>query len=430
MKRYGNLWAQICARENIEFAAEKAIKGKPLTKSRRHFLANSKQMIDDLQDSLNRESYQFGPLYSFTVHEPKEREIHCPNFYPDRILHHALMNIVQPLFMSRFTADTYGSIKGRGVTLLGQNLSLVLKKNPDWYYLQVDIRKFYQSIDHDVAKEQISRLIKCKPTLRLYDSVIDAHSPGMPIGGYPSQYIGNLMLSPIDHWAKEVVRAKHYFRYMDDMLFIVPDKQAAHDMLKKLIPQVANLKLTIKNNARIAPITTGIDFVGYKYYPTHTRLRKRIKQRMQRTVRRLRKRNASDRHFMRKTASHFGWCIHADCRNLLRTTLKDKIYLYSNQMELKRLSEKKQTEWFGLKKDKRMSIEVLFNRDIAFFDFMSATIRGEDKVMVKFSFLENPENFHYFITRSDVMKDRLERDREHMPFIATIKRVKNYTAYE
>lgn len=431
MKRHGNLWAQVCDRKNIAEAADKAIKNKLMTKDRRNFLNNKDHLIDAIMESLINETYCFGSLYSFTVFEPKERVIHCPPFYPDRILHHCIMNVTIPLFNEKFTADTYGSIIGRGVTLLNRKLMKVLRRNPDAYYLKIDISKFYPSIDHDVAKAQIRKMVKCKKTLRMFDAIIDVHNEGMPIGSFPSQYIANLVLSPIDHWVKEKARLKHYFRYMDDMLFVLPDKATAHQVLKDVTVELDRLKLTVKNNVRIAPVTDGIDFVGYKFFPTHVLLRKRIKEKMKRTVLKLRKNNVSDAYFMLKTASHFGWCKHANCRNLLRKTFKERFDLYKNKMEFKRLSEKKESQnWFTLPKSKRISIKELFGKDIAILDFLKASIKGEDKSVVKFVFPDNPTDEHYFITRSDVIMDRLERDREHLPFVATVKKVNNYIAYE
>lgn len=431
MKRHGNLWPLICDRQNIEDAADKALKGKQITKDRKRFIDNRDALLDDLHQSLINETYEFGALYDFTVYEPKKRVIHCPRFYPDRILHHAVMNVMMPIFMTKFTADTYGSIKGRGVKLAGGKLSKSLRNNPDSYFLQVDMKSFYQSIDHDVAKGLLRRIIKCQKTLKLFDAIIDVHSPGMPIGSYTSQYVGNLLLSPVDHWAKEVVKVKHYYRYMDDIVMLVPDKATAHHVLSLLKEQLNILKLDLKNNVRIAPVGIGIDFIGYRFYPTHTRLRKRIKVRMQRNVRRLIKNNVSDSYFKRKTASHFGWCKHANCRNLLRKTLSSKLYLYENKMEIKKLSQiRAEQNWFGLAREKRVSIEALVGKEIAFLDFTITQIRGEDKAILKFAYPESLESPHYVITRSDVIRDRLERDKEIMPFIATIKKVKNYTAYE
>lgn len=430
MKRAGQLWSQIASRKNIEDAAMKAIKGKH-NKHIDMFLSKKDELIDQIEVSLQKRDYRFGRFYSFVVHEPKRREIFCPNFYPDRILHHCLMNVIKPVMISKFTADTYGCIPGRGIASLAENIKRAVSANPDWYFLQIDIAKFYQSIDHDIAKQLFRRIIKCQHTIAMMDAFIDSHTPGVPIGAYPSQYIGNMMLSPVDHWVKEVAHIQHYFRYMDDMLFLLPNKESCHQLLCDLNEQITSLNLSIKNNVRIAPISIGIDYVGYKFYPTHTLLRKRIKIKMQRVVRKLRKWNVSDRKFKRRTASHFGWCMHADCRNLLRKTFNEKIYLYEKNMEIKRLSDiKAKQNWFGIDKDKRVSIEKLFGVEIAFFEHLTAVIKGEPKCVIRFAYPDRPDDFHFFITRSDVIMDRLDRDKELMPFLATVRKEKNYTIYE
>lgn len=431
MKRYGNLWPKVCDRANIELAAELAVKGKKLTKARRLFLQDRKHCIDEIQASLQNETYRFSSLHSFTVFEPKERNIHCPQFYPDKILHHAIMNVVKPLFLEKMTADTYGSLKGRGVKLAATKLQRVMREHPDWYFLQIDARHFYQSINHDVCKLAVRNVIKCPQTLRMLDAIIDVHSEGLAIGVYPSQYLANLVLSPVDHWAKEVLRTPYYFRYMDDIIMIVQDKAAAHAALNGLRQQFAKLKLSIKENWRIAPVECGIDFIGYKFYPTHTALRKRIKINMQRKVRKIEHKGVCNEDFKRLTASYFGWCKHADCRNLLRKTFGQRFNLYEKNMEFKRLKDIRDSEnWFGLSREKRVSIQSLYNVDIIFFEHLITTIKNETKAVVKFSYPDKPEDYHYFITRSDVIRDRLERDKDVMPFIATIKQKDKYTAYE
>ena len=141
--------------------------------------------------------------------------------------------------------------------------------------------------------------------------------------------------------------------------------------------------------------------------------------------------DAADKVFKRKFASHFGWSKHADCRNLIRKTLSDKLYLFEENMKIKRLSEiKRKNNWFELPKEKRVSIESLLNIDIAFLDYLFANIRGEEKAVIKFAYADNIKEEHYFITRSDVVKDRIVKDKKHLPFVATIKKVKNYTVYE
>ena len=341
------------------------------------------------------------------------------------------MNVVKPIILEKLTVDAYGSIKGRGITMAADKLKRVLANHPQWYFLQIDCRKFYSSIDHDVCKNAVRRAIKCPKTLKMLDAIIDVHDQGLAIGVYPSQYLANLVMAKIDHWAKEVQHIPYYFRYMDDIVMVLPSKEMAKEVLERITIELDALKLTVKNNWRIAPVANGIDFIGYKFYPTHTQLRKRIKQAMQKRVRQLTKQGVDDATFKRKLASHFGWCKHGDCRNLLRTTLKDKIYLFENNMEYKRLSEIRVTEnWFGLPKDKRVSIKDLYDKDVVFFDFLTTTIRGEEKLVVKFGYPDNPEDYRMFITKSGVMKSRLERDKDVMPFVATIKQIKNYVAYE
>jgi RNA-directed DNA polymerase len=431
MKRKGNLWGNVCDRKNIEVAAMLALKGKPLTKDRLRFVNNREAFLNDIEKSLINETYKFSELFSFIISEPKVREIHCPRFYPDRILHHAIMNIAVPLFIEKFTADTYGSIKGRGVKLAADKLKKALANNPNAYYLQVDVKSFYQSISHDVAINQISRVIKCNKTLNMFKAIFAVHEQGMPIGSYTSQYVGNLVLSPVDHWAKEQARIKHYFRYMDDIVILCADKHEAHTILQGITTQIETLKLSIKNNVRIAPVALGIEFIGYKFYPTHTRLRKRIKLKMQRNVRKLIKKNVSDKFFMRKTASHFGWCIHANCRNLLRSSFKEKIQLFKHKMEIRKLSEIKEAKnWFGLPKTQRVSIERLYNVEIIFLEVINIVVRGEPKIAVRFAYPNDKTKHFYFITRSDVIKDRLNNDSQYLPFLASIKKVKNYIAYE
>ena len=326
MKRYGNLWDKICSRSNLEIAANNALHNKKLTKERNYFIKNRDKLLSQLEENLINQTYNFSFLKYFTVYE---RIIHHSPFYPDKIIHHALMNVCRPLFIEKFTFDSYGSIKGRGLQLANKKLKNAIRNKDFKYYLQIDIKKFYQSIDHDVCKQMIRRVIKCQPTLNMFDKMIDIHDEGLAIGVYPSSYIANLVLSKIDHWVKEVKRVKYYFRYMDDIVILTHDLKETKQLLNEITVEINKLKLNVKNNVRIAPTTYGIDFIGYKFYPTHTLLRKRIKLKFKKITLKLFKHKNDDKYFKRKTASHYGWCKHANCKNLLRKTLKDKYHLFN-----------------------------------------------------------------------------------------------------
>ena len=202
MKRYGQLWEKICDTENIELAAVNSVKGKKQTRARRIFLENRERLLKEVQESLVNETYQFKPLQAFTVYEPKQRSIHCSPFYPDKILHHCVMNIIKPLFVEKFTADIYGSINRARCN----NGSKQVKKGIQQQTLIICKwmpKHFYQSIDHEIMKQQVRRVIKCNKTLKMLDAIIDVHDEGLAIGVFPSQYLSNLIMCPIDHWAKK-----------------------------------------------------------------------------------------------------------------------------------------------------------------------------------------------------------------------------------
>lgn len=429
MKRYGNLWERICSRDNIELAAYNAIRGKGKRQEVRRFKERKQKILDTIETELRTETYRFEPLLSFIVHEPKRREIHYPRTLRERIIHHCMMNVIVPLMIEKFTADTYGSIVGRGLHSMGDKMHKALKNHPDWYYVQTDIHHFYPSIDHDILKDECRRIFKDEKLLRLMDTIIDIHSPGLAIGVFPSQYLANVYLTRFDHWVKEDLRIGHYFRYMDDMVFLVPDKATAHNVLAAVIDKLSDIRMEVKPSARIAPVNCGIDVCGYIHYPNHRRLRKSIKQKMKRYVRKFS--DLPDKKFKLKLSSHLGWCKGGDCRNLARVVLGDKYRLFAKNMEYKRLSEIKSVDnWFGLPKEARLSVTELFDVDIILFEKKSVVIRGENKIAVRFAFPETDNQMRYFITKSDVINDRMNKEAENLPFIAKIHKKRNYFYFE
>lgn len=323
------MYEKIYERGNIDLAIEKSEAGRQYKKAVSWFEGDREKLTLEMIETLRQQKHRTSRYSSFKVKEPKEREIFCLPFYPDRILQHAILNILEPVFMEKFTADTYSCIVGRGIHRAVVKLKLAVHDRPGSdYYLKIDISKYYPSINHEILKPMLRRVIKCRETLALLDEIIDSHSPGLPIGNYLSQYLSNFFLSELDHWVKEELRVKYYFRYADDMLFLGSSKQEMHRILEAVRPRIEALNLRIKNNIRIAPVASGIDFIGYTFYHSHTLLRKSIKQRFKARVHRLNARGVDDLYFKRKTASYYGWCKHCDARNLVRRTLGPKTYLY------------------------------------------------------------------------------------------------------
>jgi RNA-directed DNA polymerase len=319
MKRLGNLYQKICSIKNLQLADAKASSGKSAQTGVQIHIVNREANIARLHDILTSKSYKTSEYHVFKIYEPKERVIYKLPYYPDRIVHHAIMNQLETLFVSTFTADTYSCIKGRGVHKAAEALKRALKDvSGAEYCLQLDIRKFYPSIDHDILKSLVRRKIKDTDLLWLLDEIIDS-AEGLPIGNYLSQYLANYYLSGFDHWLKETMGVRHYFRYADDMVIVSGDKKYLHDLRIHIDRYLLdNLKLELKPNWQVFPVAArGIDFIGYVFYHSHVLLRKRIKH----SCRVMLKQKKSPSSI----ASYRGWMKHCNCRHLEKKLFHDII---------------------------------------------------------------------------------------------------------
>jgi retron-type reverse transcriptase len=329
MKRVGNLYEKIIDIDNLRLADEKARRGKLKSYGVKSHDKNREANILKLHEMLRNKTFSTSEYHIFKIYEPKEREIFRLPYFPDRIVHHAAMNILEPLWVSVFTADSFSCIKKRGIHGAMRKVKLALKDVENTQYcLKIDIRKFYPSIDHDILKQIIRRKIKCPDTLWLLDQVIDSAS-GVPIGNYLSQYFANLYLTYFDHWIKEDVGIKYYFRYADDMVFLHSDKSFLHGLLV-LINNYLNteLNLSLKGNYQVFPVSArGIDFVGFVFYHTHTRIRKGIKKNFCRAVAKLNKRkNVTANKYKQRISSWLGWAKYSNSRYLLKIIIKNEHY--------------------------------------------------------------------------------------------------------
>lgn len=315
MKRISNIYDSICSLENLRAADDRAQIGKGrqlgVIRHNRHREAN----ILRLHETLAAGNYRTSPYTTFKVHEPKEREIFRLPYYPDRIVHHAIVRQLEAYWVRSFTADTYCCIKGRGIHAAARAVKrALLDREATQYCLKLDVRKFYPSIDHDILKAILRRRIKDRALLGLLDEIIDS-TAGVPIGNLLSQYFANIYLSGFDHWIKEECKVRHYFRYCDDIVILGADKASLHQLRMDIKDYLATqLKLTMKSSYQVFPVATrGIDFVGYRFFHGYTLLRKSIKQRFARML-------VSNRN-PESIASYNGWLVHADCRHLEKKLL-------------------------------------------------------------------------------------------------------------
>ena len=261
MKRIGYLHEQVYDIENIEIADDKARKNKSIrwgiVKHDRNRQNENERLSEQLRDLV----YETSEYSTFKVYEPKERLIFRLPYYPDRITHHAIMNVMEPIW----TKQTYSCIKNRGIHNVAHDLKTALIEHPEetTYCLRMDVRKFYPSVNHDILCDIIKKKIEDKYLLTLLIVIIYS-ADGVPIGNYLSQFFANLYLAYFDHWVKEELKCKFYFRYADDIVILSSDKNFLRNVLiaiKMYLKEVLNLRL--KSNYQIFPVDDrGVDFVS------------------------------------------------------------------------------------------------------------------------------------------------------------------------
>jgi len=324
MKRYGNLYKKICDPENLWQAHIRARRDKSHYIEVRRINRNPEKYLGPLQKMLREKTYKTSPYdVSLRQEGKKIREIYRLPYYPDRIVHHAIMNVVENIWLSTMIRDTYQSMPGRGVHLAAGRIRKALDDDPKGtaFCLKVDVRKFYPSVDNDIMKRIVRKKIKDPELLWLLDEIINS-TMGLPIGNYVSQIFGNLYLCELDHWMKEEKRVQYYYRYCDDIVIFGECKDALHQ-LRYDIEQYLNdrLNLKMKGNWQVFPIDDrGIDVVGFRFFRSHTMLRKSIASGFKRKIRKI-ERSWS---FMTETKivnglmSYNGWMKDADCSGLRR----------------------------------------------------------------------------------------------------------------
>lgn len=361
MKRIGNLYKKIISLENLELADRRARKGKADTYGVRVHDRHREEDLLKLHDALLTKTFRTSKYEVFTIREPKERLIYRLPYYPDRIVHHAIMNVLEPIWTRTFTGNTFSCVKKRGISACARHVERTIRKydGKPLYCLKIDIRKFYPSIDHEVLKGIIRRKIKDKDLLWLLDEIIDSvngkgairniapgpdgepmavavNGIGIPIGNYISQFLANLFMCYMLHEVNEE-RKIDCEEYADDFVFYSESKERLRSFFKGFLrPYIESvLRLEVKGNWQIFPIAEnrydrsgrGLDFVGFVFYRRQKSLRKSIKKRFCRRVSRLNKLHFVDgKGYKIAVAPWLGWARHSDSRNLLRNTLRKEYY--------------------------------------------------------------------------------------------------------
>lgn len=333
-KTYKALYPLIYDFSNLHKAYLKARKGKRYSADVLKFSAHLEENLIDIQNHLIWNNYQPSPYKLFTVYEPKERLIAALPFQ-DRVIHHALCGIVEPIFERSMIFDSYACRVGQGV-LAGVNRTtqFLRRARTKWgrvYCLKGDISKFFPSVDHAVLKSLIRRRIACPDTLGLVDRIIDSSGSdrGLPIGNLTSQLWANVYLNELDHFCKEQLRIPLYVRYMDDFVILAGDKSGLHIVLQEIRGFLENeLHLPLNAKTQIFPVgPRPVDFLGYRIWPDFRLLRKanvvRTKRKFNKFSRMALEGKMTISEIRPSIMSWLGHCKHADTWRIRKKMLGD-----------------------------------------------------------------------------------------------------------
>ena len=285
MKRAGNLIEQIADTDNLRLAFWKASKGKRMKAAVLMYRHDLQRRLCALREELLDGDMSWGPYHTFMINDPKERMI-CAAPLRDRVAHHAIMNICEVYFECFQIHDSYACRKGKGLD--GAIDRAVQYSRPGDWYLKLDVRKYFDSVAHDVLKSLLRQRFKDRRLLELLDGVIDSYETtcgrGIPIGNLTSQFFANHYLGLFDHYAKETLRCRRYVRYMDD--FVIWDEN--REVLRRIREEIdtflhERLKLALKP-ACLNACSRGMTFLGYRVFPGRVRLARRSRDRFRRKL--------------------------------------------------------------------------------------------------------------------------------------------------
>lgn len=344
----GNLYDEIYSFRNLELAYKRARKNKRYKRSVRKFEFRLENNLLQLKNELESMEYEPRPLKTFVIMDPKTRVISASHFR-DRIVHHALCNVIQPMFEKAFIHDSCANRVGRGTSKALERFEAFKRKGTQngrpvnnakdtsmviGYVLKADIRHFFDTIDHEVLMWMITRRIKDRKTLSLIRKILDNHvtktpKKGMPIGNLTSQFFANLYLNELDYFVKHELKVKYYIRYVDDFILIDRSKELL-ETCKSRVDEFLNARLKLRlhpEKSRVYPLHKGIKFLGFRIFYHYSLLRKSNIRKMERKLavfgKEYKKNLMCHEDVSRSVESWMGYAKHGNTFKLRRRILKD-----------------------------------------------------------------------------------------------------------
>ena len=333
MKTFKNLYPKICDSENLWLASRRARRGKRLNVNVAGFEYDLEENLAKLKQELVEQTYQPGGYTNFYITEPKKRKISAAPFR-DRVVHHAICNVIEPIWENRFIYDSYACRVGKGTHKAIDRCQQFIKGNE--YFLKCDIKQFFPSIDHKILLEIISRKITGCQTLELIEKIIASgrdilaseydmsyfqgddlfaslRPRGLPIGNLTSQFLANVYMNELDQFVKNDLKCRDYIRYVDDFILFAGDKEQLHQWKRAIAEYLAGLRLTLHpQKCYVAPAKNGVEFLGFNIYPGQRKLRRENIIRFKRRLVRFKKLYDSGLVPLPKISESIRcWCAHA-----------------------------------------------------------------------------------------------------------------------
>lgn len=332
IKRYGNLFEKVIDFQNLHGAWQRAARSKRKKVYVNEFFASLEENLFQIKHELEAGAYTWGAYYTFEISDSKKRIISAPVFR-DRVVHHAIGRVIEPIFDRNFIKNSFACRVGKGTLAGVRAYEKIINGHPELVYaLKGDIQKYFPSIDHRILFSLIQRKIKDKKLLDLLESLIfTGQGKGIPIGNLTSQLFANIYLDKFDHYLKEDLRVHYYLRYMDDFVVMHQDKDYLQEVRKKGEEFLKEkLLLTLHPHKRhISKIDNGLTWLGYRvfqgyYQRVRTRNVVNFRRRLKRLEKAYRKGNIPILSVQASIASWFGLSRHANAFNLSRTVFAER----------------------------------------------------------------------------------------------------------
>ena len=330
MRRTGGLFEGAVTFPALCAAARRAARGKGKSASAARFLFDLEPEVLRLMRELEDGSYRPGSYRSFVLADPKPRTISAAPFR-DRVVHHAVCAVLEPVFERSAVFDSYACRRGKGQRAALRRVQHFARRSQ--WYLKLDVQKYFENVDHAILKALLRRRLKDARLLALLDRMIEAGAPGspagrgLPIGNLTSQHFANFYLEPLDHFIQEELRPRGWCRYMDDFVLLSGDRDplvAAHAAIDRFLRE--RLQLCLKRaGTLLLPVRDGVPFLGFRIWPRLVRFDAARARRFRARVRALERRwltEALDEETKARSAqSLFGWAMHGDTREFRRSFL-------------------------------------------------------------------------------------------------------------